>query len=198
MRFGPIGKDAAHVCIDMQMLFAEGTVWATPRVLEIAPAVARICEANPERTIFTRFMTPARAEQASGQLQIFYRRWSSMLASKLSPDAFDLVPALRKFVPPAAVIDKATYSAYEAPAFQQSLDDLSVSTLIFTGVETDACVLATVLTAVDRGLRVILVSDAIASGSDAGHGAAMTGVYPRYDMQIEAVTADQLLEEWKP
>ena len=43
------------------------------------------------------------------------------------------------------------------------LDGSEVDTLVVTGGETDICVLATVLGAVDRGFRVVLVSDAICS-----------------------------------
>ena len=38
-----------------------------------------------------------------------------------------------------------------------------------SGSETDVCVLATVLDAVDIGYRVIVVRDAICSSSDEGH-----------------------------
>jgi hypothetical protein len=41
--------------------------------------------------------------------------------------------------------------------------------LIVSGSETDVCVLATLLDAVDIGYRVIVVRDAICSSSDEGH-----------------------------
>jgi hypothetical protein len=41
--------------------------------------------------------------------------------------------------------------------------------LIVSGSETDVCVLATVLDAVDIGYRVIVVRDAVCSSSDEGH-----------------------------
>ena len=84
-------------------------------------------------------------------------------AAMSMPDLLDLIPPLRRFVPPARVIDKYAHSAFEAPIFQKTLDELRADTIIFTGVETDVCVLATALTAIDRGYRTILVSDAIAS-----------------------------------
>ena len=42
---------------------------------------------------------------------------------------------------------------------------------MITGAETDVCVLATVLGAVDYGYRVVLVTDAVCSHSDTGHDA---------------------------
>jgi nicotinamidase-related amidase len=197
LRFGPIAK-AAHVCVDMQRMFAEETEWASPVVHEIAPAVARICRHAPERTIFTRFLTPDTAGEADGQWRVYYRRWRSLLAKELDPDLFNLLPVLREFIPPARVIHKYVHSGFENPALQKTLDEFAAGTLIFTGVETDVCVLATALTAIDRGYRTILISDAIASSSPEGHLACMRSVYTRFDEQVELIDAATLLAEWKP
>ncbi len=198
LRFGAIGKRAVHAAIDMQRLFAEETEWASPVVHAIAPKVGRICAHAPHLTLFTRFLTPKRVEDAKGQWRIYYRHWKSVLAGNLDPDMLDLLPTLRTFVPPARVIDKYVHSAFEAPEFQHALDDLDADTIIFTGVETDVCVLATALTAIDRGYRTILVSDAIASSSEASHKAALEGIYPRFDQQVELIDTDTLLKAWSP
>jgi nicotinamidase-related amidase len=198
LRFGAIGKHAVHAAIDMQRLFAEGTEWASPTVHAIEPKVSRICAHAPHLTLFTRFLTPERLEDAHGQWQIYYRHWRSLLASRLDSGLLDLLPPLRRFIPPARIIDKYVHSAFEARAFQQALDELAADTIIFSGVETDVCVLATALTAVDRGYRTILISDAIASSSPQGHDAALAGIYPRFDQQIEVIDTRSLLEAWVP
>jgi nicotinamidase-related amidase len=179
-------------------MFAQDSEWSTPATLAIAPCVAHIAAHAPERTVFTRFLAPNAAHEALGQWQVYYRRWSSIIATHRDPRMFDLLPMLQAFVPPARVVDKFTYSAYEAQGFQLALDGLGADTMILTGVETDVCVLATAMTAVDRGLRTILVSDALASSSPEGHAAAMTAIYPRFDQQIEAIDSMTLLKEWKP
>jgi nicotinamidase-related amidase len=198
LRFGAIGKRAVHACIDMQRLFAEETEWASPVVHDITPKVGRICAHAPHLTLFTRFLTPPRAEDAHGQWQIYYRHWKSVLASNIDADLLDLVLPLRRFVPPARVIDKYVHSGFEAPLFQKALDDLKADTIIFTGVETDVCVLATALTAIDRGYRTILISDAIASSSPEGHSASLDSVYPRFDQQVELIDTETLLKAWSP
>ncbi|MGE0004472.1 MAG: cysteine hydrolase family protein [Parvibaculaceae bacterium] len=198
LRFGAIGGCAVHACIDMQGLFAEETDWASPVVYEIAPRAGRIAARAPHLTLFTRFLTPARAEDAKGQWRIYYRHWRSVLSSNIDAGLLDIIPPLRRFVPPARVIDKYVHSAFEAPAFQDALDELDADTIIFTGVETDVCVLATALTAIDRGYRTILVSDAIASSSPPGHRASLDSVYPRFDQQVEIVDTDTLLRAWTP
>jgi nicotinamidase-related amidase len=198
LRFGPMGRRAVHAAIDMQRLFAEETEWASPVVYDIAPRVARIAAQAPHLTLFTRFLTPLRAEDAQGQWQIYYRHWKSVVAGNIDADLLDLIPCLRRFVPPARVIDKYVHSAFEVPQFQSALDELNADTIIFTGVETDVCVLATALTAIDRGYRTILVSDAIASSSPPGHSATLESVYSRFDQQVELIDTDTLLKAWAP
>lgn len=197
LRFGPIGAHAVHVAVDMQVLFAEHEDWGAKSTAVIAPQVARIAAHRPERTIFTRFMAPPSLREAGGQWQIFYRRWPQILAQKDNKALFDLLPVLKPYAPPARVIDKVVYSAFQAAAFQDCLRDFAADTLVFTGVETDVCVLATALGAIDRGLRTILVADALASGSEAGHTAALAAIYPRFDQQVEIIDTDSLLREWK-
>jgi nicotinamidase-related amidase len=68
--------------------------------------------------------------------------------------------------------------------------------LIVTGAETDVCVLATVLGAVDLGYRVIVVTDAICSGSDEGHDALLRVYHGRYSEQIETADAESVLRRW--
>jgi nicotinamidase-related amidase len=72
-----------------------------------------------------------------------------------------------------------------------------VNTLIITGSETDVCVLATVLSAVDLGFRVVLVRDAVWSSSDEGHDALLEVCHRRYSEQIETTDAETVLRLWR-
>ncbi|MFO1350526.1 MAG: isochorismatase family protein [Gammaproteobacteria bacterium] len=72
-----------------------------------------------------------------------------------------------------------------------------MDTLIVSGVETDVCVLATVLDAIDAGYRVIVVADAVAASrrpATARARAVLEAVLPRFDQQVETVSATELLE----
>ena len=64
------------------------------------------------------------------------------------------------------------------------------------GTETDVCVLATVLDAVDIGYRVIVVRDSICSSSDEGHDMLMRLYHTRYTAQIETANAEVILGRW--
>jgi nicotinamidase-related amidase len=77
------------------------------------------------------------------------------------------------------------------------LRDRRVSTVVVTGAETDVCVLSTVLDAVDLGLRVVIVEDALCSSSDTGHDALMLLYRNRFAEQIELVRFDELPSLWR-
>ena len=83
--------------------------------------------------------------------------WRLTTRECLAPTQLELLPELARFVPPATVIEKSRYSAFAEPALAAHLIARGTDGLIVTGSETDVCVLATVLGAVDHGYRVILV-----------------------------------------
>jgi nicotinamidase-related amidase len=195
--YGPLGPRAWHLCVDMQNLFAEETPWHTPWMRRVLPVVTRIAEAHPERTIFTRFVPPRRAGDMPGNWQRYYERWRELTLERIDPRLLELVPPLAALAPPATVIDKRRYSPFSAPILRRLLAERGVEALIVTGAETDVCVLAAVLGAVDRGYRIILATDAICSGSDRTHDALMTLYRERFSLQIEAAESAAILAAWR-
>jgi len=140
----------------------------------VLPVVVEIAARYTERTIFTRFITPQTPAQRAGQWQQYYQRWNAEMQEHLRPHQLDLVPALARFAPPAHMIDRPASSAFDLSGLDVFLQEKNVRCLVVTGAETDVCVLSTVLDAVDRGFRVVIVEDALCSSSDAGHEALMT------------------------
>ena len=104
---------------------------------------------------------------------------------------------LAAFCPPATVIDKTRYSAFAEPTLLAHLQKQEADALIVSGSETDVCVLATVLDAVDLGYRVIVVRDAVCSSSDEGHDMLMRLYHSRFTEQIETATAAAILARWR-
>jgi nicotinamidase-related amidase len=193
----PLTETTVHVCIDMQRIFSADGPWPTPWMERVLPVVVEIAGRFPERTVFTRFITPARPEEMPGMWQRYYERWRETTREKIDPHLLELMPELARFVPPAAVIDKTRYSGFAEPNLRAHLRSRGANALIVTGSETDVCVLATVLGAVDLGYRVILVRDAVCSSSDAGHDALLQVYHRRYSEQIETADADSILKQWK-
>jgi hypothetical protein len=60
LQHGPIGGHCAHICVDMQRLFAHDTPWRIPWLERVLPQVVDLVGQQPERTIFTRFFPAAR------------------------------------------------------------------------------------------------------------------------------------------
>jgi nicotinamidase-related amidase len=94
------------------------------------------------------------------------------------------------------VIDKTRYSALAKPKLAEHLRKREADALIVSGSETDVCVLATVLDAVDIGYRVIVVRDAVCSSSDEGHDMLMRLYHARYTERIETADAATILTRW--
>ncbi len=194
--FGTLPATTRHLCVDMQRLFAADGPWPTPWMDRVLPVVESLVAHDPARTIFTRFIPPLKAEDMPGSWQRYYTRWEDKTRARLDPDYLDLVPSLARFVPPAQVVDKPVYSALAGRRLPAQLAAQSVDSLVISGSETDVCVLATVLAAVDHGFRVVIVEDGICSSSDPGHDALLGMYRQRFSQQIEIATADQLLQAW--
>lgn len=142
-------RDAVHLCIDMQNIFAPGGLWATPWMERVLPTIVSIVARCEARTVFTRFVTPENSQDRPGQWQSYFRRWYQATRRHLPSSALELVPSLNRFVPPAAVIDKLAYSAFSNPGLARLLVEKNVGTIVVSGAETDVCILSTVMSAVD-------------------------------------------------
>ncbi len=186
----------AHLCVDMQRMFAEQTPWHAPWVERVLPRIERLVAAHPDRTVFTRFIPAGSPDVAAGAWRRYYERWAEMTLERLDPGLLDLVPALARYAPPAAIVDKAEYSSFRAPDLEPLLRRRGIETLIVTGVETDVCVLATILAAVDLDFHVVVPTDAICSSSDETHDALLKLYRERYGEQIEATTVTDVLAHW--
>lgn len=193
---GPLGRNCLHLCVDMQRLFAPGGPWSVPWAQKILPAIEELAGTHARDTLFTRFVPAARPGEGPGMWARYYRRWADVTLTRMDPAFVRLLPSLERLVPPARVFDKHVYS----PWTEGRLDALLGSefdTLVITGGETDVCVLATVLGAIDRGYRVVLATDALCSSSDETHDALMKLYHARFSEQVEAVTTEDILQNWR-
>jgi nicotinamidase-related amidase len=193
----PLGARTVHVAVDMQRVFAEATAWHIPSLLKVLGPIQALTEAHAGQTIFTRFLTPRDADDAKGSWRAYYQRWRTVLLNSMDASMLDLVEPLARYVPPAEICDKTTFSAFHSDAFAASLARRQADTLVLTGAETDVCVLATALDAVDHGYRVIVGADAVTSLSSAGHRATLAAVFARLEQQIEVAAAADVLAAWR-
>jgi nicotinamidase-related amidase len=180
----------------MQRMFAEGTDWKMPWLERVLPNILSITSTHPEKTIFTRFIPARKPGQGVGMWRHYYERWGSMTIDQLGFEMIGLVPDLAKYVPPARTFDKHVYSPWTGTDLHQQLRNAGIDTVIITGGETDVCVLATMLGAIDWGFRVILVTDALCSSADETHDAMMNVYLNRFGEQAETVKTQTLLDSW--
>jgi nicotinamidase-related amidase len=132
-----------------------------------------------------------------GMWQRYYTKWRIATRERLDFRLLELMPPLAALCPPAIVLDKTRYSALAESRLLADLQDRDADALIISGSETDVCVLATVLDAVDIGYRVIVVRDAVCSSSDEGHEMLMRLYHTRYAEQIETADAATILARWE-
>ena len=186
-----------HLCVDMQRMFAEDTPWNVPWMERVREPIATLASAHPGETIFTRFVPPMRAEDMHGTWADYYKKWPMMTREVLGNDMVDILPELRTLVPPALVFDKAIYSPWLDGRLHMLLQKQDVTTLVLSGGETDVCVMAAVLGAVDLGYSIILLKDAICSTSDATHDASLEVLGSRFSAQIRIASVGDVLDWWR-
>ena len=176
-----------HVVIDMQRLFAEDTAWHTPAITEILPNVLTLCNAFEGRTLFAKFMLPHTPDHAAGRWRDYYRRWSMLTTAEFDPAFQDLMAPLAARARPEDVLEKPTYSVFQIPGLAERLRGEGVEKLVFSGVETDICVLASVFDAIDAGFHAVVISDAVGSSAPAAHRATLDHVLSRMPDQIDII-----------
>lgn len=186
-----------HLCLDMQRLFGPDGPWATPWVEKVLPNIVALARLSGARTIFTRFVPPESSDLAEGMWRAYYAKWRSITREEIDVALLDLLPELASFVPPASTFDKRVYSAFSDGRLHGWLIRKGVNTLVISGAETDVCVLATVLSAVDLGYRVIVARDALCSSADESHDALLSLYAKRFDVQIELADCRTIQLLWQ-
>jgi nicotinamidase-related amidase len=188
---------AMHVVIDMQRLFADHPEWGIKDIGRIRAQVLRLAEKKPGRTFWTRFIPAENAAAAPGSWRRYYERWPTATLEGGGRDYVELVPEHRRLAGTAAVFDKPGFSAFTNYGFVVALRAAEVDTLILSGAETDVCVWATALDAIDAGLFVILARDAMTSGSFEAHAATLDVIAPRFAPQLMLMDGATLDAAWK-
>jgi hypothetical protein len=192
----PLTERTVHLCLDMQWIFR-------PKVLGRRHGWTRSCRLRRRsRTVIPRepfspvSFRPCVATRcpACGNVTT---RVGVLRPARSRSSAPGVNAAARGACPPATVIDKTRYSAFAEPTLIEHLRQREADALVVSGSETDVCVLATVLDAVDIGYRVIVVRDAVCSSSDEGHDMLMRLYHTRYSEQIETADAAAILARWE-
>ena len=190
---GLLDDQALHICIDMQRIFLEPGPWFAEAGLDLLPKIDQLLHARHISPIFTKFITPSTPNEAIGSWQTYYEFWHQVTKAEAGEEWLALHPTLQKFAKAENTFDKTTYDAFASGSFKSSIERAKPSALIFSGIETDICVLATVFTAVDLGFRTIIAQDAVTSSDLDSNNACFEFLFPRYSQQIEIATVAEIL-----
>jgi biuret amidohydrolase len=179
-RFEP-GRTALLV-IDMQRGFLEpGAALEVPAGREIVPHVARLidaCRANGVPVVFTQFVysaavpclrgDPFGVEHlpaiAGGPTGFGHPSGNCLIGPRPGQDAnsAEVVPQLAPR-PDELIIAGHTYDKFLGTPLDLALRSRDVRCLLVTGVVTDVCVNATLMSAAGRDYRVTAVTDGVAT-----------------------------------
>ncbi|MFW6255677.1 MAG: isochorismatase family protein [Candidatus Sumerlaeota bacterium] len=95
--------------------------------------------------------------------------------------------------PDIPVLEKTLFSCYGAPEFEELIEKSGRFTLVLCGIETHVCVLQTALDAAEKGLRVVVVADAVSSRSPENHQQALGRLR---QAGVTIATTEMVLMEW--
>jgi nicotinamidase-related amidase len=173
----------ALLVIDMQRVYAPGGAWQTPGFEKAAANITKLCPLFEHR-LFTRHLP---FPDPPGRWQNYNAAFASINADQ---EAALLIPDLDRF----EYLDfpKYTYSALASGELKSFLLTEDFAEILLTGVQTEFCVTATLLQAVDLGLPVTLVPDACA-GDLPVFEAALIALVRRMPCQVQLKYTEELL-----
>jgi nicotinamidase-related amidase len=139
-------------------------------------------------------MPPKNWQDEHDSWQVYYKMNQKITTRILGASALDIIEDFLPYIPNASVASrKKSASTFMAGNFHSKIKKQSVQILIFTGIETDYCVLSSVLDAIHLGYYVIVVMDACASSKKQGQKHAQ-GIFERFPEQLWIISTDDLIK----
>ncbi len=177
--------------IDMQNVYLPGGHWACEG---IEAAAERICELIGKRgsedggtlnVALTRFDA---AEDATGM----WRDYNEVNASvNADVEACEMIECFAELSEKYPLYSKSVYSAAD---IQELMDAVSsADRVLVSGVVAECCVLATVMALIDKGVKVVYLTDAVAGESVATAKAVETVLAGLDPLHVERMTVEEYL-----
>jgi nicotinamidase-related amidase len=139
------------LCIDMQNDFYYDTAWQVRDMRRIIPKILQLAKAYSKNIAYTRFINPKNK---------FFSRWKLCIKGTKGAEIID---ELKPFA--NLIFDKPGYSCMKSIELVNFLLQKDFKILYFVGVETDACIYASMLDAFEMGFDVYVVRDAVTSSN---------------------------------
>ncbi len=184
------------VVVDMQKLFVtdKKSPWADKKLLSVVPNIEKLVRSfGAQNVIFTRFTPPKNWKSERDSWHTYYRINQNITPSILGIEPLNIIDNFIPYLSNSIVVSrKKSASIFMAGNFHSKIKKKSTKILIFTGIETDYCVLSSVLDAIHLGYYVIVVTDACASSKKQGQKHAI-GIFDRFPEQLWVTTTDDLI-----
>ncbi|MDH3618903.1 MAG: cysteine hydrolase [Nitrosopumilus sp.] len=188
------------VVVDMQKLFLtdKKSPWMDKKLLSIVPNIQKLIKTiGTQNVIFTRFTPPKNWQDEQDSWQTYYRINQKITPSILGTEALDIIDNFISYISNSAVASrKKSASIFLAGNFHSKIKKKFTKILIFTGIETDYCVLSSVLDAIHLGYYVIVVMDACASSKKQGQKHAR-GIFERFPEQLWVTSTNDLINHFE-
>ena len=195
-----IGSKTILVIVDMQKLFVtdKKSPWADKKLISVAPNIEKLVRVfGTQNVIFTRFTPPMNWKGEQDSWRTYYRINENITPGILGTESFAIIDNLVPYISDSTVVSrKKSASIFLAGSFHSKIKKKSAKILVFTGIETDYCVLSSVLDAIHLGYYVIVVADACASSKKQGQKHAM-GIFDRFPEQLWVTSTNDLIDHLK-
>jgi len=178
--------------VDPQRIFADpASEWCSPFFPAAMENIARLAESvGPERTLITRWLPTADRATAWGD---YFRAWPFADVPAEDPRYELVAPAQGLSAHPT--IDEPTFGKWGQQLAERVGWAANPAThLLVTGVTTDCCVISTVLPAADAGVRLSVVTDAVAH-STAENGPPALHTMSLFPPQVDLRTTADILAD---
>ncbi|MBQ1415052.1 MAG: cysteine hydrolase, partial [Lachnospiraceae bacterium] len=148
-------KDLLMV-IDMQKAYLKGAPWECLDTEGAAANIARLIDSGAaDGAVFTRYEYP---KAPVGVWKAYNELYADINADPVNEEFVDeLLPYTERF----PVYVKDVYGSFSDPAIRAAVRESGADTLVVCGVVAECCVISTVCGAVDEGLKVIYLTDAV-------------------------------------
>lgn len=145
--------------IDMQKVYLPGNPWACPSIERSAGNIIRLLESGKiPQVIFTEFSAP------QSPVGVWKNYNTEYAAINEDPVMNELLDVLKPYTARYPLWSKSVYSSYAIAQLRELA--AAADHVVLTGVVAECCVLATAMSAIDAGNRVIYLKDAVSGFSE--------------------------------
>lgn len=180
--------------IDMQNVYKPDEEWGCPGFADIAGRIRSLLDSPLCGTAYDAVFTAYEAaENPVGCWKNYneaYRKINEDIWLSRIDDS--LAPYLRRW----PLYRKSTYSSLAIPEIAQSLEQYG--RVVLSGVVAECCVVATALSLIDSGARVVYLYDAVSGQSDENEAAIRRLIESFAPIHTEVCSTQEYLTQKRP